>query len=538
MTFVLSLMLVVTIGVTVLACTSLARQFRIAPPALLLLAGVLWGFVPVLRSVHLPPEAVLLLFLPVLLYWESFTSSLREIRNNLRVIVMLSTLLVAATAAVAAVAAHALGLPWGPAWVLGAAVAPTDATAVGVLGRALPRRIATTLRAESLVNDGTALVIYALAVGVTIGEEHVGVLRVSEMFVTAYLGGIAIGLAVTWLSVQWRRRLDDPFQHNILAIVTPLAAYLIAETVEASGVLAVVVSGLWVSRSSPRLFPAHARQYVRTVMGFLTMLANAALFVLVGLEVQSAVRGLSTVGLAKGIAAVVAVSAAVIGVRFAWLFTSPYLIRVIDRRPQQRAMRLGGRPRTVMAAAGFRGAVSLAAALAVPETLASGQEFPDRDLIIFVTAGVIAVTLLVQAPLLPRLVRWARLEDGGEAARERSLAETTALEKARDALPGLAGDVGAGDEVIEQLRADYDRRLRILRADEGSESDDDQQWEEQDRALRLAALDHKHQTVVRLRDEGTIDDEVLLGIQNGLDAEEVQIQHRGFGGHPASPGQT
>jgi monovalent cation/hydrogen antiporter len=538
MTFVLSLLLVVTIGVTVLACTSLARQFRIAPPALLLLAGVLWGFVPVLRSVHLPPEAVLLLFLPVLLYWESFTSSLREIRSNLRVIVMLSTLLVAATAAVAAVAAHALGLPWGPAWVLGAAVAPTDATAVGVLGRALPRRIATTLRAESLVNDGTALVIYALAVGVTIGEEHVGVLRVSEMFVTAYLGGIAIGLAVTWLSVQWRRRLDDPFQHNILAIVTPLAAYLIAETVEASGVLAVVVSGLWVSRSSPRLFPAHARQYVQTVMAFLTMLANAALFVLVGLEVQSAVRGLSTVGLAKGIAAVVAVSAAVIGVRFAWLFTSPYLIRVIDRRPQQRAMRLGGRPRTVMAAAGFRGAVSLAAALAVPETLASGQEFPDRDLIIFVTAGVIAVTLLVQAPLLPRLVRWARLEDGGEAARERSLAETTALEKARDALPGLAGDVGAGDEVIEQLRADYDRRLRILRADEGSESDGDQQWEEQDRALRLAALDHKHQTVVRLRDEGTIDDEVLFGIQSGLDAEEVQIRHRGFGGHPASPGQT
>lgn len=319
--------------------------------------------------------------------------------------------------------------------MLGAAGAPTDATAVGVLGRALPRRIATTLKAESLVDDGTALVIYALAVGVTVGEERVDFAHVSGMFLVAYLGGIAIGLATTGLSIQLRRRLQDPFQHNILAIVTPLAAYLIAETVEASGVLAAVVSGLWVSRASPRLFPAVARQYVQTVMAFLTMLANAALFVLVGLEVQSAVRGLSTVGRTTGLAAVVAVSAAVIGVRFAWLFTSPYLIRLIDRRPQQRAMRLGGRPRTVMVAAGFRGAVSLAAALAVPHTLGSGEEFPDRDLIIFVTAGVIAVTLLVQGPLLPRIVRWARLEDDGEAGRERSLAETTALEEARDALP-------------------------------------------------------------------------------------------------------
>jgi len=522
-----SLLLVVTVAAAILACTSLARRFQAAPPALLLVAGVLLGFVPVLRSVHLPPEAVLLLFLPILLYWESFTSSLREIRTNLRVIVLLSTLLVAATAALAAVAAHLLGLPWGPAWVLGAALAPTDATAVGVLGRALPRRIATTLRAESLVNDGTALVIYALAVGVTIGDEHVGLARISGLFLLAYLGGIAIGLVVTWLSVQLRRRLDDPFQHNLLAIGTPLVAYLIAESVEASGVLAVVVSGLWVSRSSPRLFPAHARQYVQTVMGFLTTLANAALFVLVGLEVQSAVRGLNTVGLTRALAAVVAVSAAVIGVRFAWLFTSPYLIRLIDRRPRQRAMRLGSRPRAVMAAAGFRGAVSLAAALAVPHDL------PDRDLIVFVTAGVIAVTLLVQAPLLPRIVRWARLSPGDEAERERRRAETAALERVLDDLPGLAGQVGAGDEVTGQLRTEYDRRLRQLRSDE---ADDAEQWADQDRALRLAALAHKHETVVRLRDDGTIDDEVLFGIQTSLDFEEVQIRHHTYGDHRAESG--
>ena len=145
-----------------------------APPILLLVCGVLLGFVPALREVQLPPEAMLLLFLPALLYWESLTTSLREIRNNLRVIVLTSTLLVIATAAAVAAVGHALGLPWGPAWVLGAALAPTDATAVGVLARALPRRTVTTLRAESLVNDGTALVVYGLAVGVTVGEESLG----------------------------------------------------------------------------------------------------------------------------------------------------------------------------------------------------------------------------------------------------------------------------------------------------------------------------------------------------------------------------
>ncbi len=521
----LSLLLAVSTGVAVLICTSLARQFRIAPPALLLLAGVLLGFVPALRAAHLPPEAVLLLFLPVLLYWESFTSSLREIRSNLRAIVLLSTVLVAATAAVAAVAAHALGMPWGPAWVLGAAVAPTDATAVGVLGRALPRRLATTLRAESLVNDGTALVIYALAVGVTVGQEEVGLAHVSGMFLVAYLGGIAIGLVTTWVSVQWRKRLEDPFQHNILALATPLAAYLIAETAEASGVLAVVVSGLWVSRASPRLFSADARQYVQTVMGFLTALANAALFVLVGLEVQSAVRDLDTVGLTQGLVAVVAVSAAVIGVRFAWLFTSPYLIRLLDRRQKQRAMRVGARPRAVMAAAGFRGAVSLAAALAVPHDL------PDRDLIVFVTAGVIAVTLLVQAPLMPRIVRWAKLTDDGGAEREQRLAEVTAIEETMNALPALAEQVGAGRAAADQLREEFEQRLQMVRADGPDNGDGARKREHEDRELRLAVIAHKHAIVVRLRDEGTIDDEVLHRIQTGLDFEEVQIRHHTFGAH-------
>src|SRR4051794_12511975 len=189
----LGLELVVVLGGPILAGGVAARRLRIAPPVLLVASGVLLGFVPALREVHLPPEAMLLLFLPALLYWESLTTSLREIRSNLRVIVLASTLLVIATAAGVAAVAHALDLPWGPAWVLGAALAPTDATAVGVLARALPRRTVTTLRAESLINDGTALVVYGLAVGITVGEESLGALHVSALFLLSYGGGAPAG---------------------------------------------------------------------------------------------------------------------------------------------------------------------------------------------------------------------------------------------------------------------------------------------------------------------------------------------------------
>jgi Na+/H+ antiporter len=360
----------VILGAAVLACSIVASRFRLAPPVLLLACGALLGFVPALRRVQLPPLVVLLLFLPALLYWESLTTSLREIRSNLRVIVLMSTMLVIVTAAAVAAVAHALGLLWGPAWVLGAAVAPTDATAVGVLARALPRRTVTVLRAESLVNDGTALVIYALAVAITAGEDHLSALHVGSLFVVAYAGGAAAGVVTAWLAVHVRRRLDDPLQENVAMILTPFTAFLLAEVIHASGVLAVVVCGLIMSQAGPRVGRPAMRQQAQASWSLATYLLNGALFVLVGLELQSAVRGLTGTALARGLIAVGAVSAVVIGARFAWLYTTPYLIRALDRRPQQRLRRVGARARVVTGIAGFRGAVSLAAALAVPRTVA------------------------------------------------------------------------------------------------------------------------------------------------------------------------
>jgi Na+/H+ antiporter len=523
----LGLELVVVMGAALLVCGVLARRFGVAPPVLLLACGALLGFAPALRRVYLPPEVVLLLFLPALLYWESLTTSLREIRSNLRVIVLLSTALVIGTAGAVAATAHGLGLPWGPAWVLGAAVAPTDATAVGILARVLPRRDVTVLRAESLVNDGTALVIYALAVGITVGENHLSAPHVLWLCVLAYGGGAVAGVVTAWLAVQARRWLDDPLQENVVTVLTPFTAFLFAQAVHGSGVLAVVVAGLIISQAGPRVIHADTRQLTEAFWTLSTYLLNGSLFVLVGLELQSAVRGLASAALARGLVAVAAVSAAVIGARFAWLFTTPYLIRLLDRRPQQRLRRVGARARVVSGIAGFRGAVSLAAALAVPETVTSGAPFPDRDTIIFVTSGVIVVTLVVQGLLLPVVVRWARLPHDGSVEQERHLAETLATEEAIAAIPQLAAGLGTDSDVVGRLRREYEKHLRVLHAgDDGADDEPALRSEQQYAALRLAVIARKRATVVRLRDERRIDDTVLRQVQDRLDIEEVRLARR------------
>src|SRR3954451_6127434 len=214
-----------------------ARRLRLPPPVLLLLSGVVLGFVPAFRDGQLPPEVVLFIFLPMLLFWESLNTSLREIRSNFRGIVLLSTVLVVVTSAAVAVVAHAFGMPWAPAWVLGAALAPTDATAVSVLARALPRRNLTVLRAESLINDGTALVIYGLAVGLAVSGDALKASHVTELFVVSYVGGIIVGGVVAAIGIAARRRLGEAVHQNLVLLALPFGAFLLAELIHASGVL-------------------------------------------------------------------------------------------------------------------------------------------------------------------------------------------------------------------------------------------------------------------------------------------------------------
>jgi CPA1 family monovalent cation:H+ antiporter len=521
---VLGLELVVILGVAVLVCNAIGQRFRMAPPVLLLVSGALLGFLPSLREVQLPSEVVLLIFLPVLLYWESLTTSLREIRSNLRDIILMSTTLVFATAAAVAAVAHAAGLPWGPAWVLGAAVAPTDATAVGVLARVLPHRDITVLRAESLINDGTALVIYGVAVGITIGEEQLSALEVSWLFLLAYGGGALAGAVTAWVGVQVRRRLDDALLGNVVTILTPFTAVLLAQTIHASGVLAVVVSGLLMSQIGPRVVRADTRRQAQAFLSLSTFLINGTLFVLVGLGLQSAASGLPSFDLTRGLFLVGVVSAVVIGMRFVFLFGSTYLTHLLDRRPPQHLRRVSNRARVVSGVAGFRGAVSLAAALALPQTVASGGPFPTRHMIVFVTAGVIVVTLIVQGLLLPRVVRWARLPRDTHIEQERHLAETVAAEEALSAMPQIAAGLSTHPDVVERMRREYEEHMRVLLANRaGADNDPALRHDRHYTALRLALLAHKRTTVIRLRDEHRIDDTVLRQVQAALDAEEVHL---------------
>ena len=523
----LGLELVVALGVAVLISGVVAQRFRVAPPVVLLVCGVLLGFAPAVLDVHLPSEVVLLLFLPALLYWESLTTSLREIRSNLRGIVLVSTLLVVFTAGVVAVTAHLLGMAWGPAWVLGAAVAPTDATAVGSLARMLPRRSMTVLRAESLVNDGTALVIFALAVGVTVGQEQLDTVHVGGLFVLAYLGGVAAGVVTACALIPVRRRLDDPLLGNVAMILTPFVAFLLAEAINASGVLAVVTAGLIMSQVGPRIGRAATRQQSTAFWGLATFLLNGALFVLVGLESHAAVRGLANGNLIRGLLAVAAVCVVLVAARIVFLFVSVYIIRAVDRRPSQRLRRVSHRSRIVSGLAGFRGAVSLAAALAVPETVAGGGAFPDRDMIVFVTAGVIIVTLVAQGLVLPSVVRWAHLPEDTGVLEERQLAQRVATEEALAAMPMVAEELGTDPDVVDRLNREFEKHLHVLHAGgEDAEDESAQRHDQHYTALRLALLARKRATVVRLRDENRIDDTVLRQIQARLDIEEVRLSER------------
>ncbi|WP_233551217.1 Na+/H+ antiporter [Amnibacterium setariae] len=513
----------VIIGAIVLGVGVLARRVRIAPPILLLVAGVALGFVPLLREVRLPPEVVLLLFLPALLYWESLTTSLREIRSNLRSVVLTSTLLVVLTAAVVAVVAHAVGLPWAAAWVLGAAVAPTDATATAALASGMPRRTLTTLRAESLVNDGTALVILALAIEASARGAEITPLHVGLRLLDSYGGGIAIGLAIACIAARLRKRLDDALEENVVSLLSPFAAYLLAELIGASGVLAVVVCGLAMSQVGPRIAGAGTRSQMNAFWSLSTVLLNGALFVLVGIELQVSIRGLDGAQILLGLVAVGVVVVALVVTRFGFFFASGAVIRLLERTPERRASLMSNRARLVSSVAGFRGAVSLAAALSVPATTASGADFPRRDIVVFVTAGVIAITLVLQGVVLPLIVRLVRLPPDEDVDRELLEAERTATQEALAALDDLAEEASAGERAVRRSRKELEAQLHAIDRGEDEEPGEDEQAIGQYEQLRLALVRRKREVLVRLRDEGRIDDIVLRRIQTRLDNEEIRL---------------
>jgi monovalent cation/hydrogen antiporter len=514
--------LLLALLVTVAGLSVLARMVGVPYPILLVLGGLVLGFVPGMPHVELPPELVLVAFLPPLLYWAGFFSSPRDLRADARAISTAAIGLVLATTVAVAAVAHAMvdGLSWPAAFALGAIVSPTDPLAATAIARRLgvPRRVITLIEGESLVNDATALVTYRLAVAAVVSGDFVAWQAGLRFLVTA-AGGVVVGLVAGWLVAELRRRLDDPVVEIVVSVVTGYVAYLPAELLGVSGVLAAVTAGLYVGWRAPELASASTRLLGFSFWEVLVYLANAVLFILVGLQLQPILDGLGGRAIAQLVGQGLLVSAVVIAVRLGWVFSVPYLVRLIDRRPSQAMRRIGARERLVVGWSGMRGAVSLAAALALP------LDFPLRNLILFLTFAVILATLVVQGLTLPALIRRLRFDTDGTEEREELKARLAATQAALERLDELAGADWTRDDTVERLHGLYDFRRRRLKTRAGKLEDDGVE----DRSLayqRLVRelLEAQRRAIVRLRNQGTISNEVMHRIERELDLEDTRLE--------------
>jgi monovalent cation/hydrogen antiporter len=514
--------------VVVAALTVLARTVGVPYPIVLVLGGLVLGFLPGLPEIELPPDIVLVLFLPPLLYHAAFFSSPRELKADARGISLLAVGLVLVTLAAIAVTAYALidGLPWAAAFALGAIVSPTDPLAATAIARRLgvPRRIVTVLEGESLVNDSTALVAYRIALAALAGGSFV-VWSAGLRFVASAVGGVVIGLLVGWVIAEIRRRLDDPPVEIVVTLMTGFAAYIPAEELGVSGVLAAVTAGLFVGWRAPEVASPTTRLLGFSFWEIFVYLLNAGLFILVGLQLGPILSGLDGRSTANLLGLALVCSAVVIIVRVVWVFTVPYLIRMLDRREVQVTRRAGPRERLIIGWSGMRGAVSLAAALALPLEGSPGEPFPERSLLIFLTFSVIFATLVLQGLTLPPLIRrlGVRVED--EVEQEELSARLGATDAALERLDELAAEDWTRDDTIERLRGLYQYRQRRLSARSGAV--DDEGYEDRSLAYQQLVrelLEAQRRAIVRLRNEGAISNEVMHRIERDLDLEDSRLE--------------
>jgi CPA1 family monovalent cation:H+ antiporter len=514
--------------VAVAALSAIARVINVPYPILLVIGGLGLGFVPGVPDVKLDPDLVLVLILPPLLYSAAFFSSLRDLRADLRPISTLAIGLVLATTVSVAVVAHALvdGLPWAAAFALGAIVSPTDPLAATAIARRLgaPRRFVNIIEGESLINDGTALVAYKVAVAAVVGGSF-SLLEASADFVLGAAGGIAIGLAVGWVVAKIRRRLDDPPVEITISLFTAYAAYLPAQELGLSGVLASVTVGIFLGWRAPELTTPTTRMQSYAVWEVLVFLLNASLFVLVGLQVQSVLDGISEFSPSTLIGYAAAICAVVVATRLVWLELITHLIRLLYSRAPHRIRRGTWRLRLVNSWAGMRGSVSLAAALALPTVTDAGTPFPQRDLLIFLTYAVILFTLVVQGLSLPLLIRALGVEDDGAEEREEIAARRSAARAAIARVDALEVEEWTRADTVERMRGLYGYRLRRFDARVGEVEDDGYEQ----RSVAYQRMVHEvigaqREELVRMRNAGEISDEVRRRIERELDLEESRLE--------------
>jgi CPA1 family monovalent cation:H+ antiporter len=471
---------------------------------------------------------VFFLLLPPLLYPAALATSWRDFKANARPIGLLAVgLVLATTVAVAAAARHFGGLSWPAAFVLGAIVSPPDAVAAtAVIARfRVPRRIITILEGESLVNDATALVAYRFAIAAALSGTF-SLIDAGFRFVLVALGGVAIGLMVGWLVSKAQRALDDGLVQITLSVLTPYAAYLPAERLHVSGVLAVVTAGIYLGWRAPRHLKAEVRLSAVAFWNMVVFLLNGFVFVLIGLQLPAVVGRLTGAPLGRLLVQGAVISVAAIVVRIVWVVIATWLPRALSASLRKRDPYPSWHNVALIAWTGMRGVVSLAAALAVPLTLPSEGEFPARDYILFITFCVIFATLVLQGLSLPVLIRRLGVVDDHSAEREEHTARIKANQAALGYLDQLDPDANIPPEWVQRLRGEYIDRLSQLSAWQAAGYDSSQTLSAPDwLRLQQEALDIERRTVIELRDEYVINDEVLRRIQRDLDYAEARLHH-------------
>lgn len=508
----------------------LAKQLKIAYPIVLVFGGLFLGLMPGLPKIEINPEVIFLFFLPPLLFPAALFTSWRDFRDNLRPILLLAIgLVLFTTVAVAFIAHHFLGLPLAAAFVLGAIVSPPDAIAASAIAERLriPRRVVAILEGESLVNDATALVAYRFAIAATLSSGNsFSITHATTQFFIIAIGGIAIGVAIGWIAANFHCRVDDPPIETTVSFLTPFVAYILAERLHVSGITAVVAAGLYLGWRMPSITNPDTRLQGGPFWRMVEFILNGFVFILIGLKLPDAVRGLRGQSFTMLISYALLISFAVIFVRIAWVFPATYLPRLLFKRVRERDPYPSWRNVTLVAWTGMRGVVSLASALAIPLVLTNGATFPGRDLILFLTFAVILATLIVQGLTLPWLIRRLGIKDDKSPEREEHRARLEANRAALGRLKTVSEADPAKVDARDRLRVEYEDRVRQL---ESYEPGSDSHWStfsSEYENLSLETLAVEREVILDLRNKSVINDDVLRRIQHDLDLAESRIKTR------------
>jgi Na+/H+ antiporter len=513
---------VVLLLAVAVALAWMSERLDLPIPVVLLAGGAGLAFLPFVPTIALDPEVVLLMFVAPLLYVDAFFAPIRELRRNVVPIALLSSLLVVVTAGLVGVVAHAVvGLSWAVAFALGAALAATDALApTQVLGKeGVEPRLLAVIQGESLFNDGVAVTLVRVAGAAAVSGHFAAGSALGDLAL-AIGGGVVAGTAVAWVLAKLRTRAHDVLVEGGMSLVTPFAAYMAAEAIHGSGILAAVAAGLYMGQRSHDHIEPLARVEIQAAWRIISFILNSLLFLLVGLQAKDIVDAVDTPAIDVALAAV-AILAAVTGTRLLWAMTIAPIWRgaaswVADRvrPPSSRSWRLA------LGWSGVRGSVALAAALSIPVTTSGGDRVAGRDLVIVLALIVIVATMAIQGLTLRPLVRRLGLADPSGEAREEELAVRTASEAALSLLEEAADRNGLDEDDKRWLAREH--KLRQKRA--GSNGDHAAAVLDAAAKTDLQLLDAARDAVLELEDQGRVRSDVAQRVLRRLDLDSARLR--------------